>query len=288
MNHVRNWRVLTAAVAAVAALLAAVGVYFYLNKADQRAEDKVAQVSVLVASQPIPAGTSGSTAEQKGWLSLKKVARKDVPPGTLTSTAGLQTLVAAYPIDNGGYISPSTFVNSASVGDFAGTLTAGQQAVSISVDQQHGVAGLIQPGDLVGVVISLRVTDPAKASDAGHMTTAYLLPSLKVLAVGTTTEVTPQPAAAVPTASGSTTPTTQPASAAVQNKGLITVAVNPRQAEQIAQAYALNSLVYVTLDPTHFDAKKFSFPAEIVDSSNLFDQKLNVWRQVEDQAAAGK
>ncbi len=275
----RNWRVLTAAVAAVAAVLAAVGVYFYLNKADQRAQDKVTQVSVLVATQPIPVGTSGATAQEKGWLSTKKVAKKDAPPGALTTANGLGSLVAAYAIDNGGYITPSSFVTSSLLGNFSGAIAKGKEAISISVDQQHGVAGLIQPGDNVNVVVSLRIRDLAKDADAGLMTSAYLT-SLKVLAIGTTTAVTPQPSSAVPAGSG-TTATTQPQANVVQNKGLITVEVTPRQAEQIAEAYALNALVYVTLTPTHFDPKKFTFPAEVVEANNLFDQQLAKWREAE-------
>jgi pilus assembly protein CpaB len=276
---VRNWRVLTAAVAAVAAVLAAVGVYFYLNKADQRAQSKLDQVSVLVASQPIPAGTSGSTAQQNGWLTYKKVARKDIPPGTLTSTSGLDSLVAAYQITNGGYITPGSFVESSQVGDFANTLGKGMEATSISVDPQHGVAGLISPGDKVSVVISLRIIPKANKNsgnssteNTGDMTTAYLLKGIKVLAVGSTTANTPvaQPSSAVPTGAN-TTPTTQPASAG--NRGLITLEVTPRQAEQIAHAYAIQGVVYVTLDNATFNPNSFHEPGPIVEANNLFDAK---------------
>ncbi len=270
-DHVRNWRVLTAAVAAVAAVLAAVGVYFYLHKADQRAQSKVAQVSVLVASQPIPAGTTGATAEQKGWLSLKEVAKKDVPPGTLTSTSGLERLVAAYAIDNGGYITPSSFVAGSQVGDLSGTLDKGMEAISISVDDQHGVAGFVAPGDRISVIVSVR--------DADKTVTAYLVPGLKVLGVGSTTAVSAQASSAVPagTNTNDTTATTQPANNS--NKGLITVEVTPRQAAQIAHAYAFNGTLYVTLDPAHFNPKTFKPPTDIVDVANLFDQPLSAVAQ---------
>jgi pilus assembly protein CpaB len=255
--------VLTAAVAAVAAVLAAVGVYFYLNKADQRAESKVAQVPVLVASQPIPAGTSGATAAQRGWLTTKKVARDAVPPGTLTSSTGLNNLVAAYAIDDGGYITPGAFVQSTQQNDTSTTLDKGYEAMTVSVDDQHSVAGFVSPGDRVSMIVSVRVGQ--------KMVTAYLMPGIKVLGVGATTVATnTQPAAAVPSGDN-TTPTTQ---AQTGNKGLITVEVTPHEAEQIAQSYALNSLIYLTLDPTHFDPKSFKTPTEIVETTNLFDQPL--------------
>ena len=261
----RNWRVLTAAVAAVAAVLAAVGVYFYLNKADQRAESKVAQVSVLVASQPIPVGTTGATAEQHGWLATKKVPRNAVPPGTLTTPTGLDSLVAAYAIDNGGYITPGAFVASSQQNDTSNTLDKGYEAFTISLDDEHSVAGFVSPGDRVSMIISVRVGQ--------KMVTAYLVPGLKVLAVGSTTvttNVSAQPSAAVPTGSN-TTPTTV---AQAGNKGLITLEVTPHEAEQIAQASALNSIVYLTLDAPHFNPKSFTSPTEIVETNNLFDQPL--------------
>ncbi len=263
----RNWRVLTAAVAAVAAVLAAVGVYFYLNKADQRAQSKLAQVSVLVASQPIPAGTSGSTAEQRGWLTYKKVTRKDVPPGALTSTAGLDKLVTAYAIDNGGYITPGSFVASAQVGDFANTLDKGMEAISISVDDQHGVAGFVSPGDKVSVIVSV--------TKGSTVVTDYMVPGLKVLGVGSTSAASSaaatNPAQAVPAGSPAAPPTT---AAPAGNKGLITLEVTPRQALQVAHAYAMNGVVYLTLDPANFDPKSFNSPSAIVDTTNLFDQPI--------------
>ncbi|HEY1741449.1 MAG TPA: Flp pilus assembly protein CpaB [Acidimicrobiia bacterium] len=262
-DHVRNWRVLTAAVAAVAAVLAAVGVYFYLNKADQRAQSKVAQVPVLVASQPIPAGTSGATALQRGWLTTKKVARDAVPNGTLTTSSGLNNLVAAYAIDDGGYITPGSFVQSAQQNDTSTAIDKGYEAMALSVDDQSGVAGFVSPGDRVNMIASVRIGQ--------KMVTAYLIPGLKVLGVGATTVTTnAQPAAAVPSGDN-TTPTTQ---AQTGNKGLITVEVTSHEAVQIAQAYALNSIVYLTLDPTHFDTKAFKTPTEIVETTNLFDQAL--------------
>jgi len=272
---VRNWRVLTAAVAAVAAVLAAVGVYFYLNKADQRAESKLDQVSVLVASQPIPAGTTAATAEQRGWLTFKKVARKDAPPGTLTSTSGIDKLVAAYAIDNGGYITPGSFVTSTQVNSLTDGLDKNTEAMSISVDEQHGVAGFVQPGDKISIIVSVHKGDTA--------VTAYMVPGLKVLGVGTTTAVSSaQQASAQPASSGSTTPTTQ--APQVGNRGLITLEVTPHQALQIAHAYAINGILYVTLDPTHFDPKSFNNPSALVDVTNVFDQSIPQLAQASSQS----
>ena len=67
--------------------------------------------------------------------------------------------------------------------------------------------------------------------------------------------------------------------------------VSPRQAEQIAQAYALGGTVYLTLNTASFDPGTFENPEEIVEAVNLFDQtsftKLTQV-QADVRAAAGK
>src|SRR5262249_39301965 len=63
------------------------------------------------------------------------------------------------------------------------------------------------------------------------MFTSYLLPNMKVLAVGSTT-ASPQTSTAA--ASSGTTPTTNASTA--RSRSLITFEVSPRQAEQLIQA----------------------------------------------------
>jgi hypothetical protein len=105
-----------------------------------------------------------------------------------------------------------------------------------------------------------------------HKATGFLLPGLKVLAVGSSTVLPAAPAAgaATPTANGVTT-TTQPQS---QPSSLITLQVTPRQAEQIVQGTDIGT-VWLTLDPPDFSPGTFKSPNEVVDEINLFDQTLS-------------
>jgi Flp pilus assembly protein CpaB len=133
------------------------------------------------------------------------------------------------------------------------------------------VAGLVQPGDKISVIVSLGVDEATKSGGEEKSTriSGYLLKGLKVLGIGSTTAVTPQQSA-TPASAGSTQ-TTQPAAQQTQNRGLITLEVTPRQALQIAQSYAFNAIFYVTLVDSHFDAKTFKAPAQITGADNLFD-----------------
>lgn len=263
---------------------AAAGSYYYLNKADERAQDKTKLVDVLVATSAIPRGTTGADAISRGLVAMRARVRSDVPESARLDPESIRGLVAAASIDAGSIVTQSSFVTAAQAG--AGGLSAnldkaaGKQAITLSVDLQHGVAGLISVNDSVNVIVSAKIKDPANKGDAATSNvTAYLIPGLKVLAVGTST-ATSQPS--VGGSSGDTTGAAPPqssAGAAGQNVGLLTVEVTPRQAEQLAHVYAAGSPVYLTLNPTGFDPKKVQVPAEIVESFNLFDQPLDVLRQ---------
>jgi pilus assembly protein CpaB len=102
---------------------------------------------------------------------------------------------------------------------FAQRSPPGQVAVTISVDNVHGVAGLIVPGDQVNIM--------ASAPDGQR----YLFQNVNVLAIGNTPA--PQP--------GDTTATTTQS----VGGGLMTFAVPPLAAAKIAVA----SGVYLTLVP---------------------------------------
>src|SRR4029077_11092540 len=132
-----------------------------------------------------------------------------------------------------------------------------------SLDQTHSVGGFVTPGDRVNVLLNYSNLDGAGNATA-HKTTAFLLPGVKVIAVGSST-VLPQAQTTSATGTGDTT-TTQPQA---QPASLITLQVTPRQAQQIVQATTLGS-VWLSLNPPDFAGGKFVAPTEIVDEINLF------------------
>jgi pilus assembly protein CpaB len=275
---VRNWRVLTAVAAVVLAAAASVLAYTYLTQADARAQDKTELVPALVARVDIPKGTTGKSAVDDNMLVVKKVARDLLPDGARTNDTGLMGLVATTAISRGQFVVQTTFVAPSQVDGFSTSIKNGKEAISLSVDTTHGVAGFIQPNDKVNVLVSLQVEDRIGQAGSSKLT-AFLIPGLKVLAVGTTTASTP---AAGSTANGTTATTAAPV-----QQGLITVEATPRQAEQITQAMA-NGQIMLTLNPPNFDAANFKTPAEIVDAYNLFDQPLQELASVQAQIDAAK
>jgi pilus assembly protein CpaB len=250
--------------------------YTYLTQADARAQDKTELVPALVARNDIPKGTPGKTAVAQNLFEVKQVPRNVLPDGSKSDNNGLAGLVAAAQIPKGQFVTSSSFVAPSQVNGFSTTIQNGLQAISFSVDETHGVAGFIQPNDSISLLYTVPLTQ-----DQGLKTTAYLIPGLHVLAVGSTTASANQ-------SQGTNNATTATTQAPTQSNGIITVEVTPRQAEQIAQAENFGGTMTLTLNPPNFNAKDFKTPQEIVETYNLFDQPLTYADQVAQQVNSAK
>lgn len=276
---------LVAIAAVVLAGAAAYLSYEYAHKADTRAQKNVQRVDVLVAKSDISKGTSAADALNGGLIGTKQVPRSILPPTAVANASDLTDKISFSAIAKGQFIVGDSFVKPADVGGFSANVPKGHQAITISVDASHGVAGFITPGDRVNVLYSGPISlqrDGVPSAESARVS-AFLVPSVRVLAVGQTTAGT-APAGSAST--GLTTsdqaagaPKSSSTAASGANSGLITLDVTPRQAEQIAQGVAMGSF-YLTLDAPGLDPSKFAPPAEIVETWNLFDQHLPVLDQL--------
>ncbi len=259
----RNWRIVTAAAAVVLALLAAVLVFQYLNEADDRAAEKVEQVQVFVAAKTIPKGISGDQALAENLIESVEYSKKDVPASAIESVDEITGRVSVAEIAEGLPIVASLFVLPSEAGGIATSLEDGEQAISISADPEKGVASWVSPGDNINLILSIDLADKTVENSPSGKVTAFLLPGIEVMSVGTTTVTSTSQEGEEPQ---------------VQNSGLLTLKVTPRQAEQIAHAKYLGAQIYLTLNNRGFDAEKFEIPVEIVEGVNLFDQELTFAR----------
>src|SRR5881394_1173196 len=89
-------------------------VFLYVQGADKRAQDKVADVQVLQATQDVAAGVTFDSALAAGKISLQEVPRNVVEANTGYQTSGdaLKGKVASVPIFPGQVIVTSQFGNS--------------------------------------------------------------------------------------------------------------------------------------------------------------------------------
>jgi pilus assembly protein CpaB len=274
---VRNWRIISTIAAVVLAAIAGVLVWKYVTEADTRAEKDQKLVTVLVAKERIARGSSFDTVVADKLFEEKKVPNDALPPNYILPGTDQALLaiykgkVAATDIYTGTPLVGDQFVQSSQlVNTVAGAIPKGKEAITVSLDQTHAVGGFLTPGDKVNMILNLTIKDIKKTSGEGVRTTAFLLPGVKVIAVGSTT-ILPSSSAS-PVAAGGVTTTTQ---AQTQPASLITLEVTPRQAEQIVQATTIGTM-YLSLNPPGFDPTKFATPEEIVEALNLFDQPLAV------------
>jgi pilus assembly protein CpaB len=299
---VRNWRVLTAVLAVVLAVLAVVLVLKYTDDQKTKAARPFKQVSILVANRPVPAGTSFTSALESGEIKSESFVNKNLPSNYVPAPKGttnvqleadFKALIAAHDISEGeAIVQPGDFVGAGQTqtGGVQGQLTtdnaarkkANQQknleALTLSIDSEHAVGGFVTPGDTVNAIVYLPSYDDPTKKQSVKDVTAFMLPHIKVLAVGSNT-ITPQSTQS--TTSGST-----PSTVANVNQGLITFEVTPRQAEQLIQASQLGT-IWLSLNPPTWQAGDITTPTELVMQANLFDQSLTEVQTVTNAIKAG-
>lgn len=289
----RNWRVLTAIAAVVLACLAGVLVWKYTDDAKKDAQAPYETQRVLVAAKRVPANTSFSSALDNKLIVAEERVTQALPPTRVledTDTnlkTSFQSLVAAHDISPGETVVRDDFVaQGKAVNGLNGQLQNDQdkagptkqlQAVTLTFDDQRAVGGFLQPGDKVNVMWSAQVDkDRFITGDRGVKFTSFLMPGLKVLAVGSTTAT---PTASTASSTDGSTPSTTPA---VVSRNLITFEVDSRQAAQLVQAQTHGTL-YLSLNPSSFKKGDFQRPVEVVEAINLFDPQA--WPEL-DKATA--
>jgi pilus assembly protein CpaB len=230
-------------IAAVLAVVAAGSTYAFLRGTERRAYGDAELVSIFVVAKDIPKGTFGEQAVEAELIEKQNVPRAVAPSTATTDLTTIRGKVAITdlapntPVVGGLFVDP----RSAQV-TFSQRIPAGHVAITVSVDQVRGVAGLLVPGDHVNILVSEANTQ------------RYLFQNVEIIAIGTT---------AAPEA-GETQPVTNPGS------GLITFAVPPDVAPKIAFAAQQSGGLYLSLVPP--DYQPVDVPA--VDAGNLFSGGL--------------
>ena len=138
----------TIATAVVCAILA--GAVMLIAFSEYRASVKSSQqsVTVLVASSLIPKGTSGTAIATGGSFKAETLAAKQVTTGALADTAAISGKAAVRDILPGEQLTAADFAVASGI---AAQLAPSQRAISLTLDQAHGLTGVVQAGDHVDV-----------------------------------------------------------------------------------------------------------------------------------------
>ena len=148
--------------AAAAGLLSIVYVSNY--KANVQHQEKT--VTVYVAKNDIPVGTTGADIVRRHLLATAEIATKSVVPGAISDQGQVANLVTTEPILAKEQITLRRFANKTELGPRAqlhGTL----RAISIEGDPSQILSGILKPGDHVDIVATFKAGGPN--SNAGSI-----------------------------------------------------------------------------------------------------------------------
>ncbi len=239
-----------ALIASVAlAAVAAVALISYIRSVENKANKNQTLEKVLVAKDTIPQGTTAEDASSKGLFETQDVPQKYVPTNAVGDAAQLKGQVAQVTIVKGEQIVSTRWGAPGTVGTGL-PIPAGRVAMSIQVDLVPGVAGFVQPGNLVSIIVQQNARKAGTGPNGPtENRTQYILQAITVLAIGPR-QVTVQG---------------QPATAqAAGGPVLATLAVTPVEAEKLAYA-VFNGRLYLTLLPQ--GAKPVTTPGRTLDNA---------------------
>lgn len=118
----------------------------------------------FVATRPLPRGTLARDED----FAVRTVPPERVPAGAILETpdskAGLPGSLVRKFVDAGGPITLQDILRPKDRGFLASVLAPDSRAISIKVDEESGVSGLIRPGDYVDVILTqvFEKADPAR------------------------------------------------------------------------------------------------------------------------------
>lgn len=266
-------RTIVLVVALALAGVAALSVWQFLGNVADEAEAEVELVEVYRAVEYIAEGTEGDLVlSQDGRIVVSKEERRFLPEtavGTIDDLRrALSGRVAAGPVSANSIITGDQWVLiTIDIRPLAEQIPSGKQAMTISVDDERGVNGFIEPGDRINVIVTIDAqldlgevqsdaasdfgtTDPATEAEPRLETrtiSRFVLQGLPVLAVGR--EIRPD-ADEEPTVEVATDVSTGEEPEPIRI-GLLTLEVSPEQAERLAYTFSQGD-VWLTLVPTDF------------------------------------
>lgn len=165
-------------VGAAAVAIAAIATYFlynYLKVQEKKVEEAVASEKVVVAAAEIPVGSTINVTQ----LKTAEWPKANVPHGTFLSTDLVAGRVAIQTFLPGDPVTEARLVpKEGPAGILTYKIPEGHRAMTVAVDQVSGVAGFINPGNMVDVV--LIVTPPGTTQTLSKI----VLQNVPVLAIG--------------------------------------------------------------------------------------------------------
>jgi Flp pilus assembly protein CpaB len=141
--------------ALLVATIAGASILLYLSSYRKSLRADGTPVTVLVARDIIPKGTSGSVLASKGLYTATTVRESQLLEGAISDPATLREKVSTREIYAGAQLTASDFVAGDSA--LAGRLSDRQRVISVPLDSAHGLIDGIEVGNRVDVYAGFNV-----------------------------------------------------------------------------------------------------------------------------------
>lgn len=183
-------RIITIFVAVLLAMVGTVAVLVYVNQADARAIEGVQAETVLIATKPIPAGTSAKAAQTS--LRQEQMPADSVPSDAVSEIdEDLENLVTSADIAQGRLLTRTMLVKKSERDEIV--LPEGKLAVTIEVEAGSQGDDQLKPGFKVAVFDTFTVAggqpkhtpngEGLKFGEDKNQATRLLLPKVEVIGV---------------------------------------------------------------------------------------------------------
>jgi Flp pilus assembly protein CpaB len=261
----RRTLILVAAIAIGA--IASFMVWQYVGGIQDRAYDEAVRVKVFVVRNEVVKGTFGEEARAQQTVVEDEIPKKFYPPNAIRSLTDIEGKQAINNLAANQIVTTDMFADPAVVkSSFADRLDKindeQQVAITFTVDPVHGVAGLLQPGDYVNVMVmdvceiesglgsgengapADGAADPAAPEQECDESilfdkqTRVLYQKVQILAIGKT------PVAQAGEVAAASEDGSAPVTAPLSDTGMVTVIVPVRASQYIA---TVNDRLYLTL-----------------------------------------
>jgi Flp pilus assembly protein CpaB len=147
-------KTLTLLLALSVAAVAAVSVYMYVGKVEQRSTDGLKTVPVLVATQSFPTGTTGKEMIDAEGVETQAIPQRYALPGAFGFPEDLVGLTLTDNVAAGEQIIAERFA-SAEQNAFLSDFPEGTEALALSSDWVKGVAGHLSAGDTLNAYVTM-------------------------------------------------------------------------------------------------------------------------------------
>lgn len=154
-------RIIAAVAAGVLALLGVVLLVGWAKAADQRAFEGADLTAVVQVTDPVPAGTKAD--QLAASTKVVKLPAKAVPDGAVTALGSVEGLATTVALEKGEVLLSSRMGAPGARTGAKSDVPKGMQLITINLEGQRSVGGVVKAGDRVGVFGSFKPEDPKVA-----------------------------------------------------------------------------------------------------------------------------